>query len=114
MAEIEADEVSQEVKHDLLSVPPGPVVSEIAASAMARSACELLGAGLSVAVTGAGGPDPQDGQPPGTVWMALYDRRSNQQRTRREHFSGSPSDVVEQTCACSVRWLLEHRQGGAE
>jgi PncC family amidohydrolase len=46
------------------------VVSEEAVVAMATGVCRVLGADVSVAVTGVAGPDPQDGQEPGTVWMA--------------------------------------------
>ena len=59
-----------EVKRSLLGVPDGPVVSEEAVRAMALGACERLGADVSVAATGVAGPDPQEGQEPGTVWMA--------------------------------------------
>ncbi|MBC8365361.1 MAG: competence/damage-inducible protein A [Actinobacteria bacterium] len=59
-----------DVKRDLLGVPEGPVVSEAAVVAMAEGACRVLGADVSVAVTGVAGPDPQDGEKPGTVWMA--------------------------------------------
>ena len=59
-----------EVKRSLLGVPEGPVVSEETVRAMALGACERLGADVSVAVTGVAGPDPQEGQEPGTVWMA--------------------------------------------
>lgn len=59
-----------EVKFDLLGVPEGPVVSEEAVMAMAEGACRVLGADVSLAVTGVAGPDPQDGQEVGRVWMA--------------------------------------------
>jgi len=59
-----------DVKRSLLGVPDGPVVGEAAVEAMAIGVCRLLGADASVAVTGVAGPDPQDGQEPGTVWMA--------------------------------------------
>jgi len=98
---------SSEVKHDLLNVPPGPVVSEAAATAMAEEVCRLLGADLSVSVTGAGGPDPQDDQPPGTVWLALHDKRSGITSARCEHLSGSPATIVDLSCDLAVRWLLE-------
>ena len=58
------------VKRSLLGVPDGPVVSEEAVVAMALGVCERLGADVSVAVTGVAGPDSQEGQEPGTVWMA--------------------------------------------
>ena len=59
------------VKHDLLGVPPGPVVSEAAAEAMAVGAARVLGADVGLAVTGVAGPEEQDGQPVGTVWLGL-------------------------------------------
>jgi nicotinamide-nucleotide amidase len=59
-----------DVKRGLLGVPEGPVVSEAAVVAMAEGACRVLGADVSVAVTGVAGPDPQEGEKPGTVWMA--------------------------------------------
>jgi nicotinamide-nucleotide amidase len=61
---------ASEVKHEVLGVPPGPVISEEAACAMAEGACRVLGADVSVAVTGVAGPSSQEGQPVGTVWMA--------------------------------------------
>jgi nicotinamide-nucleotide amidase len=59
-----------EVKRSQFGVPDGPVVSEEAVTAMAIGVCERLGTDVSVAVTGVAGPDPQEGQEPGTVWMA--------------------------------------------
>jgi PncC family amidohydrolase len=61
-----------EVKHRVLDVPPGPVVSPDAAAAMAEGAARLLGADAAVAATGVAGPDPQDGQPVGTVFVATH------------------------------------------
>jgi len=60
-----------EVKFDLLGVPPGPVVSEAAARAMTEAAAKLLGADVGIAVTGVAGPAEQDGQPVGTVFLAV-------------------------------------------
>ncbi len=59
-----------EVKRDLLAVPDGPVVSEEAAAAMASGARRALGADVGLGVTGVAGPDTQDGQPVGTVFLA--------------------------------------------
>jgi nicotinamide-nucleotide amidase len=59
------------VKFDLLGVPEGQVVSEEAARAMADGARRVLGAGVGLSITGVAGPDPQDGQPPGTVFAGL-------------------------------------------
>ena len=57
------------VKHEVLNVPDGPVVSEQAVLSMARGVCEVLGADVSVAVTGVAGPEPQEGNRPGLVWI---------------------------------------------
>ena len=60
-----------DVKTSLLGVPPGPVVSEAAACAMADGVRRSLGADIGVATTGVAGPTEQDGEPPGTVWLGL-------------------------------------------
>jgi nicotinamide-nucleotide amidase len=86
---------ASEVKHTLLRVPDGPVVSEQASITMAETTADLLGADVALAVTGAGGPDPQDGQPPGTVWLAVCVGRHTTTECRR--FPGGPEDVVQQT-----------------
>ena len=61
---------ASEVKFDVLGVPPGPVVSEEAAMAMAEGACRVLGCDVAVAATGVAGPDPQEGVAPGNVFLA--------------------------------------------
>jgi nicotinamide-nucleotide amidase len=89
------------VKHELLGVPPGPVVSARAAGVMARRVRELLRADLAVAVTGAGGPDAQDGQPPGTVFLAV-DGRDHHEVVRLQ-MPGDPASV----CAATVLAALD-------
>lgn len=61
----------RQVKHDLLGVPDGPVVSGAAASAMASGAARVLEADVGLGVTGVAGPATQDGQPVGTVFTAV-------------------------------------------
>ncbi len=98
---------STEVKHQLLDVPPGPVVSRAAAAAMARSVRRLLGADLAVSVTGSGGPEPQDGQPPGTVYLAVDDGVRVQVVARR--FMGKdPPGVCADAVAEALRLLAEY------
>jgi nicotinamide-nucleotide amidase len=63
---------ASDVKHDLLGVPPGPVVSASAAEAMAAGAMHALGASVGLAVTGVAGPTEQDGMPVGTVFCAVH------------------------------------------
>ncbi|MDQ3896979.1 MAG: competence/damage-inducible protein A, partial [Actinomycetota bacterium] len=59
------------VKYDLLDVPEGPVVSAEAAEAMASGAIKALEADVGISVTGVAGPTTQEGQPVGTVFMAV-------------------------------------------
>ncbi len=59
------------VKHDLLGVPAGPVVSHDAAAAMARGARQVLGSDVGLALTGVAGPTEQDGQPVGTLYVSV-------------------------------------------
>ncbi len=60
-----------DVKQSVLGVPVGPVVSEEAARAMAEGAVKVLGSDVGLAITGVAGPDPQEGQSPGTVFVGL-------------------------------------------
>ena len=62
---------ASEVKFDVLGVPEGPVVSQVAARAMAEGAQRILGADIGLSVTGVAGPAEQDGQPVGTVFVGL-------------------------------------------
>lgn len=86
---------SHVVKHQLLGVPEGPVVSANAVRVMARWAREHMGADVTVAVSGAGGPEPQDGQPPGTVYFA---RGAADGAVDVEHHLFETADPAE-TCA---------------
>lgn len=94
---------STEVKHALLHVPPGPVVSPHSARHMAASTADLLGADTVIAVTGAAGPASQDGHDPGTVWFGLYDRGTVS--TEKRAFPGEPTEVVEQTAEHALALL---------
>ena len=60
-----------DVKHALLGVPEGPVVTEAAARAMAEGARRVLKADVGLALTGVAGPDDQDRVAPGTVIVGL-------------------------------------------
>jgi nicotinamide-nucleotide amidase len=63
---------ASEVKFEVLGVPNGPVVTADAALAMAEGAARVLRSDIGLAVTGVAGPDPQDGQRPGTVFAAWW------------------------------------------
>lgn len=59
------------VKHSVLGVPHGPVVSADAAVAMAEGARRVLGADVGLGITGVAGPDRQEDVAPGTVFVGL-------------------------------------------
>lgn len=96
---------ASEVKHEVLSVPPGPVVSAEAAATMAAAVRTLLRGDVAVAVTGAGGPQGQDGQPPGTVFFGLSDGVHTQVE-HRYFDDDDPADVCARTVAEALRLLL--------
>lgn len=97
---------SSQVKYDLLGVPVGPVVSETAARRMAAATADLMGADFSVSVTGVGGPDDQDGEPPGTVWVAVYG--TGQTTATLLHLAGDPARICRDATFECLRLLL-HR-----
>lgn len=92
-----------QVKFGLLGVEPGPVVTEACARTMAEAGARLLGADLCLALTGVGGPHPDEGQPPGTVWFAV--RSPAGTVAERRIFDGSPAQVVVAATAHGLRLL---------
>ena len=82
-----------EVKFDVLGVPRGPVVSEAAARAMASGAQRVLGADVAVALTGVAGPTEQEGQPVGTVCVAVV--TPDAERVATLHLGGSRRQIRE-------------------
>ncbi|NUS44044.1 MAG: CinA family protein [Mycobacteriaceae bacterium] len=96
---------STEVKHQLLDVPDIPVVSEAAAIAMATSVRAMMGADVAVAVTGVGGPGPQDGEPAGSVWFAVATADGARGVYRR--FDGGPARVVDRSVRHALELLLD-------
>ncbi|GAB4063162.1 CinA family protein [Angustibacter speluncae] len=99
------------VKHDLLDVPEVPVVSREAALAMAQGARARLGADVAVAVTGVGGPEPQDGLEPGTVWVGVAWPEG--EHAERHVLDGSPEEVVGRTTQRALEVLASAVERGA-
>ncbi|WP_219413344.1 CinA family protein [Pseudonocardia nigra] len=101
---------ASEVKHAVLGVPEGPVVSADAARAMAAGARKLLGADVAVAATGAGGPSSQDGQEPGTVFIAVDD--GAEQRVRHLQLDGDdPAAICEAAAEAALEMLVTELRG---
>jgi nicotinamide-nucleotide amidase len=100
---------SSDVKRSVLGVPDGPVVSEAAARSMATGVARLLGADLAVSVTGAGGPEGQDGQEPGTVWLAVTSPVA--EFCEMSRFEGTPAEVVRASVVRALELLAQCAHG---
>jgi len=92
-----------EIKYRLLGVAPGPVISQTCAEQMASGVARLMRAHVSIAVTGCGGPDPEEGQAPGTVFIAASVR--GQTTHENFHFKGTPAAVLESTTNEALKLL---------
>lgn len=91
------------VKHDLLAVPEGPVISEATAAAMARGVAGLLGTACAIATTGVAGPDRQEDQPAGTVCLAAL--TPDQVVTSTVHLPGDRGQVRWEAAAAGLGLL---------
>ena len=94
-----------QVKYSVLGAPEGPVVTPQTAAAMARGVARLMDADITVAVTGVGGPDAEEGHPPGTVWFGVA--VDGELYTEKQHFRGEPEDILRSTTAHALRLLLD-------
>ena len=86
-----------EAKHTVLGVSratiEGPgVVSEACAREMAAGARRLFGVDVALALTGAAGPEPHGGEPPGTIWFAL--EADDVAHARELRITGEREDIV--------------------
>jgi nicotinamide-nucleotide amidase len=95
---------ASDVKHELLGVEVDKVVSAPSARQMASGVRRALSADVAVAVTGVGGPDRQDGEPPGTVWIGLDGGAGPVAHLLAA--SGSPEDICHQTVDAALGHLL--------
>lgn len=100
---------SSGVKFDLLGVPPGPVVSEAVAVAMAQGARRVLDSDIGLGLTGVAGPSEQDGKPVGTlcIGLALADGTT---QTRTLQLPGG-RDQVRQLSVISALDMLRRALG---
>jgi len=95
-----------EVKQRLLDVPEGPVVSHPAAEAMAVGARRLLDCDLVVSITGVAGPDPQDGQPVGRVFIGIV-FAPDPVASARYDFAGDPDVIRHLATMAAARVAIE-------
>jgi PncC family amidohydrolase len=94
-------------KREVLGVRAERVISAECAREMTTGVLQLTGADLAVAVTGVGGPDPEEDQPAGTVIICVGTRRK--QRLFEHLFEGAPEEIVE----LSALHALQHLTGAA-
>ena len=97
---------ASDVKHQLLGVPRGPVVTEAAAAAMAEGARRVTGAGVGLGITGVAGPDDQEGVAPGSVFVGLALPGDGVQPLTRELRVPGDRERVRQYAAISALDLL--------
>jgi nicotinamide-nucleotide amidase len=95
-----------EVKQRVLGVRPGPVVTQECAEQMATGLLELSGADVSVSATGVGGPEPSEGEPPGTAYVTVA-TTEGPATTKRLELDGDPEAVLSQTVDAVVELLAE-------
>ena len=96
------------VDADLLATG-GAVQAEVARQ-MATGVCRALGADVGVATTGVAGPEPQDGRPVGSVFVAVaVDGRV---AVRELALAGDRAAIRARTVEAALALLLDHGAGG--
>jgi nicotinamide-nucleotide amidase len=109
-----------ELKHTLLGVDAAllaehgavhpEVARQLAAGVRSRLAVGGRAADIGIATTGVAGPDPQDGVPPGTVYLGLSEGDVTLARELRA--TGTRLEIREQTVAAAIAWLAESLERG--
>ncbi len=104
---------TNEAKRDLVGVDESVLsaagaVSEDAARALAEGATQRFGTDLGLAATGVAGPDPHDGKPPGTIFVAAHFKGRTEVRAVKAQGARSHIQAVAATSALDLgRRLLE-------
>lgn len=98
-----------DIKGSLLDVPvetrAGGLVSRAVAEAMAAGAARRLGADVGIGTTGVAGPDPHDGEPVGSVWIAVV--TPDGPAARHLQLGGGRADIRRQTVEACWDLLLD-------
>lgn len=96
---------TETVKFDLLGVERGPVVTAGCAEQMAAGVRTLLKADVAMSATGVGGPEPSEGEPPGTVFVTVDDRGAV--TTLQLQLDGGPEQVLDRTLDHALELLVQ-------
>lgn len=91
------------VDADLLAAG-GPIQSRVAEQ-MAQGVRQKLGADVGLATTGVAGPDPQDGHPPGEVWIAVATPTAL--RSVRLELGGDRATIRRETVGAVIELALD-------
>ena len=67
---------------------------------------QLLEADYAVALTGVGGPGPEEGQPAGTVYLATCAAGEEPDVVHRK-FEGNPMEVLERSVLAALQELVD-------
>lgn len=99
-----------DLKHDLLGVDAallaaGGAVQAAVAEQMASGVRFRLNADVGLATTGVAGPDPQDGHPPGVVWIAVA--TGGDVRSVRLELGGDRAAIRRETVEMVIESALE-------
>ncbi|MFE2289447.1 CinA family protein [Streptomyces sp. NPDC059443] len=97
-----------ELKHQVLGVDAELLAAEGAVNAqvaeeMAAGVRRVLGASWGIATTGVAGPEPQDGQPVGTVFVAVAGPRGR--KTARLRLKGSREEIRRESARTVLKLL---------
>nr|WP_314841010.1 CinA family protein [uncultured Microbacterium sp.] len=96
-----------DVKERVLGLTPGTdPCSASCAEQLAQGALRLFEADLCVSTTGVGGPGPEGGHEPGTVYLGWSTAEGVGHR--RLALSGEPEEILDQTVEASMRLLAFH------
>jgi nicotinamide-nucleotide amidase len=98
-----------EVKFEVLGVTPGPVVTAECASEMAYGVSRLMGSDYGLAITGVGGPGPDEGKPAGTVFIAVCS--GERVRVEERRLDGEPPEIVQSATLQALLIAVEFVQG---
>jgi nicotinamide-nucleotide amidase len=92
------------VKFEVLGVDRGPVITARCARQMARGVARLTHSDFGVGITGAGGPEPVEGQAPGTVFIAVSSAEG--EKVAEHRFDGDAGEVVRKATLAAFSLLL--------
>ena len=101
---------ANEVKRDVLGVTADRVVSPDCAEQMATGLRQLLGVDWALSTTGVAGPDEQEGQAVGTVYVGIAS--TQWVRSVRLALEGDRPEIRRAVCAAAVELLLQEVTNG--